>query len=519
MALALALGLLCLPGASSQYATLSFDPGAPPLATVRPSYLSVNLDTGSLYNSFPFNHSAFNALVAHLARAAPTQFRIGGGASDSTLFTGAGGASGNCSAAAPLPYGASVCVSAELMDGILAFAAATGVDLVWNLNGAQRAPADSPWDARNAEALLDHLAGAPARGLPVPAAFQLANEPEDWYKRSPPLNVSGGTLAADFYALRAVLAARAPLARAAIYGPCACCEDRYPLLAALAGPVAGALDALDVHAYPLPRLANNSCAPGAYTNRSAMLGVAGAIAEYRRLGAPLLAQGVPLVLGETATSAHGGCDGLSNRFVAGFTFMLELGTLGELGVAQVNRQDIAGFSSTTVPSNYALLGPPGWRGGGVPLGQPHPDYWVALLWKTLVGRRVLASALQVGGGGGGGGEQQVDAHVWCAAGGGGGVVITYFALDVPPGAVLALPAGVAPAPRTEFVLTAPGGALAADGALLNGAPLVALESGEIPGWPAPGRRVAAGAVALEPWSFGFMRLEAASAPACVGVLR
>ena len=34
----------------------------------------------------------------------------------------------------------------------------------------------------------------------------------------------------------------------------------------------------------------------------------------------------------------------------------------ELGVAQVNRQDIAGFSSQSVPSNYALLGPPGWAG-------------------------------------------------------------------------------------------------------------------------------------------------------------
>ena len=511
---ALALLLSCHP-ASSQYATLSFDPSAPPLAIVRPSYLSVNLDSGSLFNSFPFNHTPFNTLVSHLARAAPTQFRIGGGASNSLFFTGAGGADGNCSALS-LPFAANVCVSAELLDAILAFAQEVGVDLVWNLNGAQRAPADSPWSAANTVSLLDHLASAPARGLPVPAAFQLANEPEDWYKISPPLNVSGATLGADFHALRALLRARGALAAAAVYGPCACCEDRYPLLAALAAPVAGALDALDVHAYPLPRLANNSCVPGAFTNRSAMLGVAAAVAQYRALGAPLLAQGLPLLLGETATSAHGGCDGYSNRFVAGFTFMLELGTLGELGVAQVNRQDIAGFSSQTGPSNYALLGPPGWH-GQAPLGQPHPDYWTALLWKTLVGRRVLASTLRVAAAGAAAGAaQQVDAHVWCAAGGRGAAVVTYFAMDVPAGAVLALPPGLAPAPRTEFVLTAPGGDLQADAALLNGAPLAALESGEVPGWPPAGRAVQGGEIALQPWSYGFLRLEGVSAPACVG---
>ena len=504
------LSLCTLAVAQPQY-TLSFDPSAPPLATTLPTYLSVNLDTGSLFNNFPFTHAPFNALVRALSAAAPMQFRIGGGAADTVFFTGPGGASGNCSSLG-LPYSSTVCVSSELLDGILAFAAATGVDLVWNLNGAQRAGGDSPWNASNTEALLDHLAGAPARGLPVPAAFQLSNEPEDWYKHSPPLNVSGRTLGADFHALRALLQARPPLASAAIYGPCACCEDRYPLLASLVGPASGALDALDVHSYPLPRLANNSCVPGAFTSRPAMLGVAAAIEEYRRLGAPLLAQGLPLLLGETATSAHGGCDGLSNRYVAGFTFMLQLGLLGELGVAQVNRQDIAGWSSTSGPSNYALLGPPGWAGAGVPLGQPHPDFWVALLWKTLVGRRVLASALSTSSNSS---ADLVDAHVWCAAGSSGQPILTYFAMGVPPGTVLGLPHGLAPAPRTEYVLTPPAGQLQADAVLLNGRQLLALDSGEIPGWPVPGRLVEAGQIELTPWSFGFFQL-AHSVPACTG---
>jgi len=369
---------------------VSFDPTLAPVFFTRPSYLSVNLDTGSIYNDFPFSDSVFTSLVSNLVRAAPLEFRIGGGAADSTIFTGFGGVSGNCSG-----FGVSIdiCVSAEYMDEVLAFQAATGVGLVWDLNGALRENSSSPWNVTNAEALLEYFAAAPARGLPVPVAFQLGNEPEDWYKRSPPLNISGPALASDFHTLRGLLRARPLLASAAIYGPSACCEDRYRLLPSFIGPVVGALDALDVHAYPLPRGANDSCVPAAYTNKSAMLGVSTAIAGYKVMGAPLLASGIPLFLGETATSAHGGCNGLSNTYVSGFTFILELGTLGELGVAQINRQDIAGFSSATGPSNYALLGPPGWHGAGVPIGQPHPDYWIAILWKQLIGTRVLNSSV------------------------------------------------------------------------------------------------------------------------------
>ena len=507
MAPSLLCAALAFAGIAHGALQLAFDATLPPLFTVRPSYLSVNLDTGSLFNAFPFDHAPFNTLVRNLVRAAPMNFRIGGGAADSTLFTGEGGASANCTV--PGMSDINICVSAGDIDAILAFAQSTGVGLVWDLNAALRPDSASPWNASNAAALLEKFASAPLRGLPTPAAFQLGNEPEDWYKRNPPLNVSGPVLAADFHTLRKLLSAHPSLASAAIYGPSACCEDRYPLLAAFLGPVVGALDALDVHGYPIPRLHNNSCVPPAYLLKTAMQGVVTTINGYKALGAPILALGTPLILGETATSAHGGCDGLSNRFVAGFTFMLELGTLGELGVAQVNRQDIAGFSSQMGPSNYALLGPPGWHGAGVPLGQPHPDYWVALLWKQLVGTRVLSSALQADDGN----TSQVDAHVWCSTSL-GRAVITYFAMEVPEGTQLALPLGLPPAPRTEFILTSPAG-LYADSVQLNGAVLEALETGELPAWPVPGKSVPEGGIVLPPFSFGFLMLDAADAPACL----
>ena len=310
-------------------AHLQFSPAAPPLHRVAPSYASFNIDTGSLYNSFDFTSPPLRALAAHLAAAAPTQLRVGGGAADAVLFTGAGGARGNCSGAGGAP-GIDICVSAESWDEMAGFAAATGVGLVFDLNGAygRRSGAD-PWNSSNAAALLAHVAGAAARGLPAPVAWQLGNEPEDWYKRLPPLNVSGATLAADFAALRALLRATPGLpAGARVLGPDGCCEGRYALMADFAAHAGGVLDGVTVHAYPLPYAP--ACNLTFYLDKALMQGVVTAAEAWAALAAPLLRAGVPLIQGETATSAHGGCPGLSNTFVAGFTYMLELGSLGEV---------------------------------------------------------------------------------------------------------------------------------------------------------------------------------------------
>ena len=52
----------------------------------------------------------------------------------------------------------------------------------------------------------------------------------------------------------------------------------------------------------------------------------------------------------------------------------------------MNRQDIAGFSSESTPSNYAVIGVPGWISTSISgFPHPHPDYFLAILWKQLIG--------------------------------------------------------------------------------------------------------------------------------------
>ena len=304
------------------------------------TYLSVNIDSGSLANNLSFVDPALRELTRNLVRAAPTQLRIGGGAADNLAFTGPRGARGHCGGVMP---GIDVCVDAAYVDEIMDFVAATGVELVWDLNCASRDVANA-WNATNSIALLDHIAASDNKnGLPT--AWQLGNEVEDWYKHSPPNNLTGAALARDYAALRVLLAERSMLSQI-VYGPDACCEERRPILEDFARAAASAspplVAAVTVHAYPIPRAANDSCLIAAYTSKAAMETLRPGLISYAAAVSPLRAVGVPIVLGETATSAHGGCDGLSNAFVAGFTFIYELGIVGEAGFSQLNRQDLVG---------------------------------------------------------------------------------------------------------------------------------------------------------------------------------
>ena len=492
--------------AAAASASLTVDLSAPALRTVFDTYLSVNIDTGSLYNNLDFTSPPLRELTRALARGAPLQLRIGGGAADDTVYTGAGGARGNCSGGAGLPPGVNICVDDSLWAELSDFAGATGARLVWDLNLAvNRTSATQPWDSRNAAALIAHAATTRSS----PWAWQLGNEIEDWYKRNPPLNLTGARLAADYAALRALLLAHAPAVSTRVYGPDACCEERHTpqggMLHDFAAQAASlSLAAITFHEYPLPRAADRSCLPQGYQNMSEIRGyLAAAIDTYAGYAAPALAAGVPLVLGETATTALGGCDGLSNRFVAGFTFIHTLGAAAERGVAQVNRQDLVGWSSQTTPSSYALLGAPGWSRGAI---APHPDYWIGILWKQLLGSAVLASALD---------NADVDAHVWCAARGGGAVVVTY-ANPLAEELLLALPPALAALPREEYLLQASPDAanITADATALNGAPLAATPEGRF-AYPLPGRQSPPAAAAqLPPFSLGFLVFAGARAAAC-----
>ena len=102
-----------------------------------------------------------------------------------------------------------------------------------------------------------------------------------------------------------------------------------------------------------------------------------------------------MVLEESASVAYGGCIGLSDRFISGFSWMMTMGMAAEHGFKQLNRQNLVGQTSVEYNGSFfTLIGSPTWTSGSAGL-TPHPDYYSTLLFKRLMGTRVLHSTVSV----------------------------------------------------------------------------------------------------------------------------
>ena len=142
-----------------------------PRTAVVDTYLSFNIDTGSLYNAFDFSDPMLSQLVANLVRAAPSQIRFGGGAANDVTYTGADGASGNCSQGGVTR----ICVDDSLWAAVNSFANRTGARLVWDLSINPRTDGGA-WNSSNSEALIARTVAA---GYTI-EAWQLGNEEGGW---------------------------------------------------------------------------------------------------------------------------------------------------------------------------------------------------------------------------------------------------------------------------------------------------------------------------------------------------
>ena len=219
------------------------------------------------------------------------------------------------------------------------------------------------------------------------------------------------------------------------------------------------------------------------------------------------AEGVLLTLEETACSSGGGCENVTDRFIAGWAWMTTLNTVAEAGFHRVHRQDIAGWSFAFGMSHYMLLGPAGWTNGSHATLTPHPDYYLTVLFRQLVGSVLLPSSLSPDA------PDTLDLHAWCSGprspAGAGGVVVTYVNYNAKDAAV-SLPPALASAPATLYSLTAtPSGTpeeyLASDVVYLNGVALTVDAAGNLPAYPIPGKAFTGGATLSIPgYSYGFV---------------
>ena len=242
-----------------------------------------------------------------------------------------------------------------------------GLDLIFNLGNFVRY-SNGSWNATNAIEMLQHIA---YRGFKI--GWQLGNEPNSYKKYGPERVVNATQAGKDVVELRRILRS----------------NDKFGTL--LVGP--------DVTRPKPAGSAEKFLREYLKTNASSEISavswhqyyVNGRTATEEEMVNPdtldLFKQQIqkvksvlketktnkPLWITETGSAWGGGAPGLSDTFAASFMYLDKLGIAGVYCNSVVARQ-------TFLKGSYAMLDDD---------FTPRPDYWLALLHKRLVGKKVL----------------------------------------------------------------------------------------------------------------------------------
>lgn len=406
---------------------------------------------------YDFSRPRLRELAKELS---PALLRIGGSAADMTFYD----LSDTPPAQAPSGY-EFVSTKAQWL-GVKDFAAATGMELLVTLNvGPGPRHADGSMDVAQARALAEW---AKQNGLPV-RLWEAGNEVNGFpFVHKPVYSRSGAEYAADYAALRTALKGVETTARLA--GPSsAYWPEQGEVNPILADFLAAATD-VDVvtwHYYPQQ---SRRC-PVAVRRATPELMLQPAMLDEVRKWASQVEKAAgakEIWLGESGGAQCGGEPGVSDGFAGTFWWLDQLGNVARRGHRISVRQSLSGAS-------YGLL--------NEDTLEPRPDYWASVLWKRLMGTRVLDASVS--------GGSSVRAYAHCARGRAGEAVALVLNLDASE--TVQLDQGT-----EAWVVTAE--ALASQALKLNGEP-IALEALE----PAPG------APRLPPRSWAFVRLAAVSA--------
>ncbi|XP_069970578.1 heparanase isoform X3 [Penaeus vannamei] len=207
-----------------------------------------------------------------------------------------------------------------------------------------------------------------------------------------------------------------------------------------------------------------------------------------------LTPNTPVWLTETSSAWGGGAPGLSNAFVGGFMWLDKLGVAARGGISLVARQ-------TLYDGCYALLDRD---------LNPYPDYWLSVLFKRLVGGRVLSLTTHEA-------PKTVRLYAHCyneeAEDHFPGSVVIYGENLGPFSVTVDLEGRLKESPVLRYLLEAPKGELRSRNVMLNGQRLRVTSSNELPTMHP--RAVSRGALVLPPTALGFWVFPHAHLPACL----
>lgn len=235
--------------------------------------------------------------------------------------------------------------------------------LIFGLNLLLR-KSDGTWDSTNAESLIDFIS---TKGYHV--NYELGNEPDLWPTHRN-ITIKPEQIANDFLTLKNILLQYDSQGK--LFGPDICTLTRYDYFEnILRNMKDNVLDAITFHHY---YGSSSNVSPANFTSVKYL----DSFINYGNKAFQIIIKSIksfqhpPVWVGETSSTYGGGSD-IGMSFVAGFLWLDKLGVAAQMNISVVIRQTLTGNHYSLIHRDYTSS----------------PDYWISLLHKKLVGRRVL----------------------------------------------------------------------------------------------------------------------------------
>ncbi|NXT36925.1 HPSE2 protein, partial [Pelecanoides urinatrix] len=257
-------------------------------------------------------------------------------------------------------------LTARSLDKLYNFADCSGLHLIFALNALRRNPNNS-WNSSNALSLLKYSASKKYN-----ISWELGNEPNN-YRTLIGRSVNGSQLGKDYIQLRSLLQLIRTYSRANLYGP-NIGRPRKNVIALLEGfmKVAGStVDAVTwQHYYIDGRVAKVTD----FLKTRLLDTLSDQIRKIQKV-VNTYTPGKKIWLEGVGATSAGGMNNLSDSYAAGFLWLNTLGLLASQGINVVVRHSFLDHGHNhLVDQNF----------------NPLPDYWLSLLYKRLIGPKVLA---------------------------------------------------------------------------------------------------------------------------------
>ncbi|XP_048746309.2 heparanase-like [Ostrea edulis] len=263
-------------------------------------------------------------------------------------------------------------MSARIWDEIHKFIQEAKFDLIFDLNVLMRTEANE-WNSTNAIQLLKYTQ---RKGYRM-AGWELGNEPNSFHHLNSSINVTAESLGQAYYRLSQILADFPTIRGRILTGPSTTQLNKKPTIryftSFLETKGGETVTSPNFHQYYVN---GRTATVGDFTNSEILDSFEDELKTGNMIVA-LTGNERKLWLGETSSAYGGGAEGLSDAFVAAFMWLDKLGVSAKNNVDVVMRQSLYG-------GKYALL--------DAKTTNPNPDYWLTVLYRRLVGNKVLTTS-------------------------------------------------------------------------------------------------------------------------------